>query len=265
MPTSAATGTELDELRRRFETDGYAVFDPGIAEETIDAAITRIELEFHEEGRFEAAARRAKRAVLGRSRALSGRNNVRIQDAWTICAEVREIATAPRVLALLAELYGRTPLPFQTINFRLGSQQAPHSDAWHFSSDPAGFMCGVWVAFEDIDEDRGPLLYYPGSQRLEQLTGADVERRTGSADNDSYERFIGELIEREGLEARLGTLKKGQALVWSANLLHGGAPQRDPSLTRWTQVTHYFFEGCRWWKPSHSGTERHHFQPTFIR
>ena len=52
-----------------------------------------------------------------------------------------------------------------------------------------------------------------------------------------------------GFEAQYGTIRKGQALIWSANLLHGGAPQRDRSRTRHSQVTHYYFEGCRHTRP----------------
>lgn len=43
--------------------------------------------------------------------------------------------------------------------------------------------------------------------------------------------------------------KKGQALIWLSNLLHGGAKQNDPNRTRWSQVTHYYFEGCTYWRP----------------
>ena len=43
--------------------------------------------------------------------------------------------------------------------------------------------------------------------------------------------------------------------MWHANLLHGGAPQRDTSRTRHSQVTHYFFEGCRYWTPMLSDDE----------
>ena len=85
---------------------------------------------------------------------------------------MRALATAPKVLALLDELYGREPLPFQTLNFRRGTQQAPHSDALHFSTIPAGFMCGVWVALEDMDMDNGPLVYYPGSHLLPEVHDA---------------------------------------------------------------------------------------------
>ena len=258
--------TDVSAARGAFERDGYLVFDPGLDEATLDAAIARIEPEFRPEDRLGAYFRRGKRALLGRDKALSQRHEVRIQDAWTICDEVKQIATAPRVIELLCELYGREPRPFQTINFRLGSQQHPHSDAWHFNSEPAGLMCGVWVALEDVDEDRGPLLYYPGSHRLPELTSEDVERIAGSSDPRTYERMVEELVEREGLEPRLATLRKGEALVWSSNLLHGGAPQRDITLTRWSQVTHYFFEGCRFWKPRASEPgARHYFSPTFIR
>ena len=65
---------------------------------------------------------------------------------------------------------------------------------------------------------------------------------------------------------RHATLRKGEALIWSSNLLHGGSPQRDPSLTRWSQVTHYFFEGCRYWKPLDSRDgQRSYWQPTWVR
>ena len=64
-----------------------------------------------------------------------------------------------------------------------------------------------------------------------------------------YEEKVAELIEREGLEPRYGTIKKGQALVWASNLLHGGSTQRDRERSRHSQVTHYFFEGCKYYTP----------------
>jgi ectoine hydroxylase-related dioxygenase (phytanoyl-CoA dioxygenase family) len=57
------------------------------------------------------------------------------------------------VLGLLGVLYGREPRPFQTLNFKVGTQQRPHSDQVDFNTEPPGLMCGVWVAMEDIDED----------------------------------------------------------------------------------------------------------------
>jgi hypothetical protein len=43
--------------------------------------------------------------------------------------------------------------------------------------------------------------------------------------------------------------KKGQALIWAANLLHGGSAQKDLKRTRYSQVTHYYFKGCSYYTP----------------
>jgi ectoine hydroxylase-related dioxygenase (phytanoyl-CoA dioxygenase family) len=263
--TESGKGQTIEDLRLALDRDGYAIFDPEIPAAAIDGAVAEIESEFRPEGSLERNLRRARRALGGRGRTLSHRDEVRVQDAWVISESVKQIALAPRVLELLRATYSREPRPFQTINFRVGSQQRPHSDAMHFASEPPGLMCGVWVALEDIDDDRGPLIYYPASHRLAEVTMGEVFE-SGLPEGANYEDFVAELIEREGLEARTAKLRKGEALLWTSNLLHGGAPQRDPSLTRWSQVTHYFFDGCRYWKPLASDREhREYWTPTWVR
>jgi len=169
---------------------------------------------------------------------------------------VRRLAMAPRVLSVLRTLYRREPIPMQTLNFGRGTEQRAHSDSMHFSSVPAGFMCGVWIALEDIDEDNGPLEYYPGSHRLPHLDHTSIGV-TGS-EQKSYERYgayeeLVQMVVRElGLERRVLKVPKGKALVWAANLLHGGSPIRDASRTRHSQVTHYYFEGCLYYQPQRS-------------
>ena len=44
-------------------------------------------------------------------------------------------------------------------------------------------------------------------------------------------------------------MKKGQALIWSANLLHGGDKINTPGASRHSQVTHYYFENCMYYCP----------------
>jgi ectoine hydroxylase-related dioxygenase (phytanoyl-CoA dioxygenase family) len=126
----------------------------------------------------------------------------------------------------------------------------------HFNSDPPGFMAGVWVALEDMDLDNGPLVYYPGSQRLSFAEYSDVGFDATSDQYESYEAFIADRnrhyeewvaqqIRDHGYRAQYGTISRGQALIWSANLLHGGSEMRDTSRTRHSQVTHYLFEGSK--------------------
>ena len=228
------------EQRERYEREGYLVIDDVIAPGTLDAIVTELEGSFGKPPREEGGVRYFRR---------------RIQDAWKVNDNVKALALAPPVLGLLEDLYGRKPLPFQTLDFLKGTEQAAHSDAIHFSTIPEGYMCGVWVALEDIDADNGPLVYYPGSHKFPYLRPADIGLEAKWDDYPDYEQYVADLLEREKLEPAYGTIKKGQAIVWAANLLHGGAPQRDPDRTRLSQVTHYFFEGCKYFTPMRSEGE----------
>jgi ectoine hydroxylase-related dioxygenase (phytanoyl-CoA dioxygenase family) len=234
MSVEAGTGRVASAQQRdQYERDGYLVIDEVIAEETLDAIVADL-AGLYGPPREEGGVRYFHR---------------RIQDAWKVSENVKALALAPRVLTLLEDLYGRKPLPFQTLNFRTGSQQAPHSDAIHFNTLPEGFMCGVWVALEDIDEENGPLVYYPGSHKFPYLRPGDIGLEAKWDDYPDYEQYVADLIVRESLEPAYGTIRKGQAIVWAANLLHGGATQTDPDRSRLSQVTHYYFEGCRYFTP----------------
>jgi hypothetical protein len=76
-------------------------------------------------------------------------------------------------------------------------------------------------------------------------------------------RFVAE----RGLVAEEAGLRRGQALIWSANLLHGGSPIRDLKRSRHSQVTHYYFEGCSYFTPLLSDSERGRYRryPVDIR
>lgn len=187
----------------------------------------------------------------------------RIQDGWKSVDEVRQLARDANIAAALQQLLGRESLPFQTLNFPIGTRQFTHSDTIHFNSIPSNYMVGVWVALEDIDEDNGPLLYYPGSHKLHEYSMHDFDLEPGYHNYHKYEECIQQVVEREQLEGEYGTIKKGEALIWHANLLHGGAPQKDLTRSRHSQVTHYYFEGCKYYTPMNSTAEEPCFRDPF--
>jgi hypothetical protein len=180
----------------------------------------------------------------------------RVQDAWKFDEDVKAIAANRLLLDLLGKLYGRAAFPFQTLNFPVGTQQEAHTDAVHFSSLPERFMCGVWLAMEDIAPEAGPVFYIPGSHKWPQLSNAMIGRRGhGSALGSAQDPFANgwrALREVHDAVEEPFLARKGQALIWTANLLHGGSRQTDPRLTRWSQVTHYYFEDCIWYTPAFS-------------
>jgi Phytanoyl-CoA dioxygenase (PhyH) len=216
----------------QYHQSGHMIFDPQIPEGMLDRAIT--ELANHED---------MKKNLHHGSRVFNG---------WKLSQAVRQIALAPRVLRALRQLYGRAPKPFQTLNFPIGTEQKVHSDVIHFASDPPTYMCGVWLALEDIDMNNGALIYYPGSHRLPVVTMEDVAPAPGPEFYHLYEEYVAKLVKEKNLKPSYAVLKKGQALIWASNLLHGGSAHHDKSRTRHSQVTHYFFEGCQYYHPLNS-------------
>ena len=174
---------------------------------------------------------------------------LRIQDAWQTNENVKSIAANEEIIQLLSSLYMRRAIPFKTLNFPVGAEQDLHSDHAHISSAPERFMCGVWVAFEDIDEANGPLFYYPGSHRWPSLLNEFFEQSPDSIQDpypnfDRYENAWKQLAIAENVKKEKFLAKKGQALIWSSNLVRGSSPHLNKEITGWSQVTHYCFEGC---------------------
>jgi hypothetical protein len=181
----------------------------------------------------------------------------RLQDGWQQHPAVRRLALQPRVLAVLRQLYGREPFAFQTLNFAVGSEQPFHSDAVHFHCEPHGFMCGLWIPLADVEPDSGPLLYYPGSHRLPYRSAASLGLTPEQVAAEPHpQRFFEptwqEDVERLGLEREIFLPRRGEALIWHANLLHGGSAVKNRRARRWSLVVHYYFKGCRYTTPMHS-------------
>jgi hypothetical protein len=232
---------ETRRVAEELDLKGYAVIDfPDPEFDQVSAAI-RAGLA----GGFDLAGWRRDGHAAG--------NGLRVQDAWQYEASVLRIATNPGILALLGRLYGRRAWPFQTLNFPVGTQQHYHSDAVHFSSMPERFMCGVWVALEDIGPDQGPLVYYPGSHKwpiyANEHIGLCAATREAPFGQQVYEGMWRALVAESGVRPELFLARKGQALIWAANLLHGGSRHANPALTRWSQVTHYYFDDCAYFTP----------------
>jgi hypothetical protein len=149
----------------------------------------------------------------------------------------------PRMGHLMSVLLGARAKPFQTIVGHKGSQQPAHSDSIHMSTYPIGYLAASWISYEDIDPKSGPLIYYPGSHKLPYVLSEDLGM-AGIVDYGThYEPAIQRLVEQHALKPELFMAKKGDVLIWHANLLHGGSRIEDPSLTRKALVCHFFAEG----------------------
>jgi ectoine hydroxylase-related dioxygenase (phytanoyl-CoA dioxygenase family) len=194
----------------------------------------------------------------------------------------QESPTAKRVLRdpalgrLLSELIGGRAVFLQSIYFNRGSQQQSHTDYMYMGTDPALQLCGIWLACEDVSQDGGPLFYYPGSHRLPSETVEERYRRrmpdllkeiernraalelfyrdrvalTGESLEVCvfFDEWLGELatrLEQDGFDRVTFLPRRGDLLIWHANLVHGGSPVADPTATRRSLVAHYLTKSIR--------------------
>ncbi len=232
-------GTAEQQAQARFyHENGYLIVKNAITAEMADKAVSSIGSKFPDQ---------------------MNQDPLRQQDLWMENEIIKEIAIYPKVLDMLKYLYGRESIPFQTLNFKYGTQQRAHSDSIHFSCLPARFMCGVWVALEPTSSQNGPLFYYPKSHKLPEYNYYDIgiKAHDNSKHYSEYETFIETLMGNYGIQKEELYIEKGDALIWSSNIIHGGTPIKTDGLTRWSQVTHYYFDDCVYYTPMHSDMLSH--------
>jgi ectoine hydroxylase-related dioxygenase (phytanoyl-CoA dioxygenase family) len=109
-------------------------------------------------------------------------------------------------------------------------------------------LAASWTALEDVRPDSGELQYYEGSHRLPEFLFSGEHKswdpnRDGLAQHDEWANQLHVNSKRLDLPLRTFRPKKGDTLIWSADLAHGGAPVSDRSLTRRSQVGHYCPDG----------------------
>jgi hypothetical protein len=229
------------ELCRKWAEDGYLIFERGIAEDIIDRAWAAYE------AAIAAGTIKLLPDPISPDDPFPGRHLDPHMKVPEFCAILRH----PLLLRWVEILMEREPAPFQTIASHKGSQQLEHSDSIHMTTYPLGYLTAAWVAMEDIDPDSGPLVYYPGSHRLPYVFSKDVGLTEGEFGRtgyklyvERYEPWIKKLLRDHGHAPAYFHAKKGDVLLWHANLVHGGSPRRDVRLSRHATVCHYFVKGA---------------------
>lgn len=183
----------------------------------------------------------------------------RIVEGWKFSQNIKNLSLNKKILDLLKFFYEKKPLPFSTINFVKGTEQPMHSDYFHFATKPDLFLVGVWVALENVNKYNGALSVVPGSHKLPIIDFEYLNFTLPTSMKDLkkkysfYEEYVNNLYQKAGLKKKIINMKKGEALIWAANLLHGGSKILNKNKTRFSQVTHYHFSGCeKYFNPCYS-------------
>lgn len=235
------------ELERQWRDDGYALLKQAVPHDLIDRL-----------NRDVAAFRRS----CGETKDDHGFGQriglYHIQNEHSL-----RVALNPEVREFLRFAFQDESLLFGSLTFETGTEQAAHQDSIFFWTDPDYAMAGVWVALEDVHPDAGPLFYYPGShhwgvdraedvwrarpdlhERAKKINwwlpgGGDARVQLGNECGAVWHELLAKKIASKNATPVPVLIKKGDALVWHAHLVHGGLPRKDRSRSRRSMVTHH--------------------------
>lgn len=172
----------------------------------------------------------------------------RVIEGWKKSKFIKNLCFQKKVTAFMHFVYGREPVPISTINFLKGTEQPLHSDYIHFGSSPELYLAGAWYALEKVDDSNGPLIICPESHKLGIVDFTDLNLKIPKSTIELkknytiYEKYLEETIKEKKLKKKKIFLNKGDVLIWSANLLHGGSKIKKKNKTRISQVIHYHFK-----------------------
>ncbi|MDC3163063.1 phytanoyl-CoA dioxygenase family protein [Candidatus Pelagibacter sp.] len=175
----------------------------------------------------------------------------RIIEGWKQSKYIKKLCFQSKVTSFLNFIYGKKPVPVSTINFLRGTEQPLHSDYIHFGTLPELYLAGAWYALENVDDTNGPLIICPKSHKLGLIDFTDLNLKIPRSTNELktnytvYEKYLKKVIKDKKLKTKKIHLKKGDVLIWSANLLHGGSKIKIKNKTRLSQVIHYHFKNLR--------------------
>lgn len=174
----------------------------------------------------------------------------RIVDMYGVSAELREVLAGSKLCQFLNLYFEETPVATQSIYFGYGSNQSIHQDTAYVISQKPLMLAACWIALEDIQEGSGNLAYYPGSHKFDPfLFGGNSRSWTPSKHGqEEHSKFLASLHEQariRNIDLSLFNAKKGDVLIWHADLAHGGSKVINNELTRKSIVFHFVPESIK--------------------
>lgn len=235
------TPEEAEQLRH-FIRDGYVVIPAAISPDLADGIAHEMQHVYEHGDKF--VARTERQGYNLATKDVVESRFMRLIDYYVNSALAREAAFCSKITRFLQLVFDRGVMAFQSLSFTVGSQQHMHQDgAYVVLSEPLQFAAS-WIALQDVEEGTGELEYFPGSHRWPDfLFSGEFKHwkpaRDGQEQLHAYYAYLHEVAEKRGVQAQCFRPKKGDALIWAADLAHGGSRITKPEATRRSLVTHY--------------------------
>jgi phytanoyl-CoA hydroxylase len=221
---------------------GYVVIPGAIDHPLADLLLEEIAGVTRQPDKF--IARRARAAYAHPTADVASDPTFRIIDFHVNSRHASQAIFCEAVVEVLDAVFSSASNAFQCLTFNHGSQQRMHQDgAYVVVSEPLQFLAS-WIALEDVVPGSGELMYYPGSHKLDDFLFGDEQSKSWLPEvhgKDIHAQFLDSIVARSeatGLTLQTFLPKKGDALIWASDLVHGGT-QLENDRTRKSIVTHY--------------------------
>ncbi|MEM9255386.1 MAG: phytanoyl-CoA dioxygenase family protein [Pseudomonadota bacterium] len=236
------------EKLRFWRHNGYVILEQAIAPDIIDAAAAELDKAYA--GGFRRALFECHKVKAGNTKWDPAvlEHAAKVLDLHHFSIPMREIMFAPAIEEFLGLIFESKAFATQSLGFLRGSGQEGHQDSAYVPFTMPRSFAATWIALEDVTIGAGELFYYVGSHLFPDfLYGgryksiAEAERNGYTVERDEIQQHVSSLVNRAqeaGMTKQLFAAKKGDVLVWHADLVHGGNPV-SKAITRKSFVTHY--------------------------
>ena len=232
---------------KKFIQDGYVVFERAVNEDIIDQIISDTEEARNNPTAF--VLRNAGKYIDPSELSALGVGD-RVIDIYGASKAARSAIHAPIISQFLETIFQRPAIAMQSLSFTYGSQQAIHQDTAYVISKKPLHLAASWLALEDVKEGVGELVYYPSSHRFKHFlfdeeTKGWTKKIHGVGQHQKFLYQLHEQAKERGLKKASFLAKKGDILIWHADLAHGGNKITTETTTRRSLVTHYCPENIK--------------------
>ncbi|MEI8153312.1 MAG: phytanoyl-CoA dioxygenase family protein [Hyphomicrobiales bacterium] len=152
-----------------------------------------------------------------------------------LCLRMLCGAEVQQALAALDVRYSTYEL-YQSMLFDANPGTESHQDCFYIDTEPRGSLVGIWIALEDIDERAGRFYLVKGSHRLGYALPEGMK-------NADYLRLIESRVQGMADSIVAPALRKGDAIFWHGDLIHGAHPVTDEKFSRKSITAHYVPHG----------------------
>jgi ectoine hydroxylase-related dioxygenase (phytanoyl-CoA dioxygenase family) len=167
-----------------------------------------------------------------------GKQQLRAMHPHRYSEKAKQWGINPRVMAVLAALFGKPALLAQTMYYFKppgAKGQGMHQDNFYLLAKPATCIA-AWTAIDAAKIDNGCLYVVPTSQRKNILCPAEGAEGWMNYGDSHIKPFP-----RDCTPVPL-EVERGQTVFFSGNLIHGSGPNRTKDRSRRTFIGHYIDE-----------------------